>query len=161
MAQNATVHGVDALVARLGDKVRKAGLQIAIAESLTGGQLSGAIAAGAESETWFRGGIVAYQPSVKYDMLMAPQGPVVTAPTAEAMATAARSLFLADYAAAVTGVGGPGPQEGKPAGTVFIAVAGPAGERIVTEHLFDGDPVEVMNQTIVAALSNLEYLLPS
>lgn len=161
MADNATGNGVDAGVARLGALAREGELQIAVAESLTGGQLACALAAGESSEEWFRGGIVAYQPAVKYDLLRVPRGPVATAPTARAMAITARSILHADYAVAVTGVGGPGPQEGKPAGTVFIAVAGPLDEYSVTEHSFDGDPVRVMNQTILVAISNLAHAILS
>jgi nicotinamide mononucleotide (NMN) deamidase PncC len=36
-------------------------------------------------------------------------------------------LFKADYGLGVTGVAGPEMQEGKPVGTVYIAIAGPQG----------------------------------
>jgi nicotinamide mononucleotide (NMN) deamidase PncC len=43
------------------------------------------------------------------------------------MASAVRGLFKADYGLGVTGVAGPEMQEGKPVGTVYIAIAGPQG----------------------------------
>ena len=52
---------------------------------------------------------------------------------------------------AVTGVGGPDPEEGKPAGTVYICVG--SGESLQTfAHRFDGDPAEVVQQATVRAL---------
>lgn len=156
MAGNATDIEIDDLVARLGVSAKKYGLQIAIAESLTGGQLATALASGEESGEWFRGGIVAYQPSVKYELLNAPLGPVVTAPTARAMAISCLNIFRATLAAAVTGVGGPGPEEDHPAGTVFIAVAGSDGQCEVSRHLFEGEPLEVLRQTILTTILSLE-----
>jgi PncC family amidohydrolase len=47
--------------------------------------------------------------------------------TARAMASAVRQLFKTDYGIGVTGVAGPDMQEGKPVGTVYIAIAGPQG----------------------------------
>ncbi|MDN3480748.1 CinA family protein, partial [Arthrobacter sp. APC 3897] len=57
-------------------------------------------------------------------------------------------------AVSTTGAGGPGPLEGKPAGTVFIgwSLHGTTGH---TEHLFDGDPAEVLEKTEAAALQQL------
>ena len=52
----------------------------------------------------------------------------VSEEVASAMAVGARTGFRADYALAVTGISGPGggtPE--KPVGTVFIALATPAG----------------------------------
>ena len=54
----------------------------------------------------------------------------------------------------MTGVGGPDPDEGKPAGTVFIAVATADGEDVAEYH-FDGDPASVLEQSAAAALSML------
>lgn len=155
MAANATDYQVDALVADVGAKTLENQLQIAVAESLTGGQLAAAFTAGDRSEEWFRGGIVAYQPGVKWQVLGAPVGPVVTGDTATAMALSALTLFEADLAVGVTGVGGPGPTEGKPAGTVFIAIAVRDYGCTVTKHLFDGEPVEVMHQTILHSVTKL------
>jgi nicotinamide-nucleotide amidase len=52
---------------------------------------------------------------------------------------------------AVTGVGGPDPEEGLPPGTVYAAVA--VGERVTdAAWRFDGDPSAVVEQTVLAAL---------
>lgn len=156
MASNATDKGVDSQVARISSSAREQRFQVTVAESLTGGQLATALAAGEASQEWFRGGIVAYQPEIKYDLLRTPVGPVVTAATAKAMAASALSMFHADFCLAVTGVGGPEPSEGKPAGTVFIALAQSGGTCTATEHHFEGEPIDILNQTIRAALAELE-----
>jgi nicotinamide-nucleotide amidase len=51
----------------------------------------------------------------------------VDAQVAVAMAEGVRERFHASWGIATTGVAGPGPAEGKPAGTVHVALAGPAG----------------------------------
>ncbi|KTR81409.1 CinA family protein [Leucobacter chromiiresistens] len=152
MVESALEGRVDRLVERIAERAGASGATIAVAESLTGGQLGAALAAAPESGTWFRGGIIAYHPEVKFSLLGAPRGPVVTEPTAIAMAESTARLLLADIAVSVTGVGGPEPDEGKPAGTVVLAVTG-GGSPTEVEHLScSGDPVEVMQQTVEAAL---------
>jgi len=161
MADSALTEDVDRLVGRLADLATASGRSIAVAESLTGGQLAAALSAAEGAGDWFRGGIVAYHPEVKYDLLGAPRGPVVTPETASAMARSARELLGADCAAALTGVGGPGPDEGKPAGTVYLATASgsngddPDPDVQVDGLHFDGDPIEVIAQSIEAALTAL------
>ncbi len=71
----------------------------------------------------FRGAVVSYASEVKYDVLGVPEGPVVSAEAAEAMAAGACRVLGSDVALAVTGVAGPDEQEGMPVGTVFLAIA--------------------------------------
>ena len=52
---------------------------------------------------------------------------------------------------AVTGVGGPGPEEGRDAGTVFICAASRTGIRDAA-HAFAGGPDEVVARSIEHAL---------
>jgi nicotinamide-nucleotide amidase len=80
--------------------------QIAVAESLTGGQLSGYLASAPEASQWLRGGLVAYQAEVKQNLLGVKPGPVVTQETAEQMANGIAALLDANLTIAVTGVGG-------------------------------------------------------
>lgn len=124
---------------------------MAVAESLTGGALSAALARAGEAGEWFAGGVVAYRNATKYRALGVPEGPVITAEAARAMALGVLELTGADLAVAVTGVGGPGPEEGRPAGTVVICAASSTEVRAV-EHAFEGDPEEVVAQAIEHAL---------
>ncbi|HET6187398.1 MAG TPA: CinA family protein [Trebonia sp.] len=106
----------------VGAALKHGGHTLAVAESLTGGLLASAFARASESSEWFRGGVVAYSSSVKHDVLGVPRGPVVSEAAAVAMARSAGRLLKADVAVAVTGVGGPGPQNGEPPGTVWTAI---------------------------------------
>ena len=130
----------------------------AAAESLTGGNVSAALSAIEGASDWFVGGVVAYAPEVKYDVLGVSRGPVINATTARQMATGVARLLNADVAVATTGVGGPGPQEGRPEGTVFIAVATPT-DCTAEEYAFAGDPSEIIEQATRQALRNLAAAL--
>jgi nicotinamide-nucleotide amidase len=58
----------------------------------------------------------------------------------------------------LTGVGGPGAEDGIPAGTVHLAVAGP--ETVTTHELqLSGSPTEVCRAATQAALTALERAL--
>lgn len=155
MAQSASGRREDELTRALSDALRSRGECVAVAESLTGGQLAATLSAAPEAAEWFRGGIVAYHPEVKYDLLGTLPGPVVTPETASAMALAVTRLLGADYGLGVTGVGGPRPDEGQPPGTVYLAVCSKGAAPVVARHQFSGEPIEVMQQTIVASLQSL------
>jgi nicotinamide-nucleotide amidase len=130
------------------------GLTLAVAESLTGGALAQALAAAPDASEWFAGGVVAYTVRTKARALGVPEGPVVDAPTARRMAEGVRELLAADIAVAVTGVGGPGDEEGQPPGTVFLAIVTRDSTRI-TEFAFEGEPASVVAQTVAATLHAL------
>lgn len=150
---------VDRIVTRLAELCESKGVTLATVESLTGGQLAAAVSAAPNAASWYRGGIVAYHPRVKYGLLETPRGSVVTAETAAVMARSAARLLDADFAVAVTGVGGPKPQEGKPAGTVYLATCAANEAPMIEHHQFDGESVEVMEQTVYAALAALLSLV--
>ena len=106
---------------QVGAALKRSGRTLAVAESLTGGLLASVFARASGSSEWFLGGVVAYSSAVKHDLLDVPDGPVVSAAAARAMASGAGRLLGADVAVAVTGVGGPGSQDGQPPGTVWAA----------------------------------------
>jgi len=151
-SERSRIESIAAALGRLADSTH---LALATAESLTGGHLAAALAAQPEAGTWFRGGVVAYQPLVKYSLLDSPPGPVVTAATAASMARAVGELMAADFSVAVTGVGGPASDEGKPAGTVYVATWGRGRDTMSRHARFDGEPVEVLASTIEFALRSL------
>ncbi len=103
--------------------LRQRGLTLAVAESLTGGLASARLTAIAGASDVFRGGLVAYASEIKFQHLGVPEGPVVTAETAKAMAVGVRDKFGADVGLATTGVAGPTEQEGQPVGTVYLGLA--------------------------------------
>jgi nicotinamide-nucleotide amidase len=134
----------------LGDDLGGRGVSVGVAESLTGGLLASRFARADGASTWFRGGIVAYSSDVKRQLLGTRPGPVVSEAAVIDMARGAADILAADVAVAVSGVGGPDPQDGIPPGTVWMAVV--AGRREETElHHFEGDPDEVCSATCDAA----------
>lgn len=126
-------------------------LTLAVAESLTGGMLSTAIATAPGAGDVYQGAVIAYQSSAKFAVLGVDPGPVVCASAAAQMASGAAERFAAVLAVAVTGVAGPDTQEGQPVGTVFMAVCR-NGDVQTSEHHFDGDPPDVRVQTVRTAL---------
>jgi nicotinamide-nucleotide amidase len=136
-----------------------AGQTVAVAESLTGGLLAAALTSVAGASVVVRGGVVAYATDLKTDLLGVPAGLLalhgaVHPEVAAAMAGGVRQRLGATYGAATTGVAGPGPAEGKPQGTVFIAVAGPAGPATAALQL-PGDRRDVRDGSVRAVLSLL------
>ena len=138
----------------IGEALVRAGQAAAVAESLTGGAISSRLSAMEGASDWFRGAVVAYGEEVKFALLGVDPGPVVNGSTAAQMATGVAGLLGAEVAVATTGVGGPGPQEGRAEGTVFVAVLTPDGEE-VREYHFVGDPAEVVRQATEQALRDL------
>ena len=89
------------------DVLRHHGLTLAIAESLTGGLVSGRLTAIPGASDVFRGAVVSYASEVKYDLLEVSSGPVVNEPAAIEMAEGVQRLLGADVGLSLTGVAGP------------------------------------------------------
>ena len=129
---------------------------VAVAESLTGGLLGAAITDIAGASVVFRGGVTAYATELKAALLGVPPGLLaahgpVDPEVAAAMAAGARDRLGATFGVATTGVAGPDPADGKPPGTVHIAVT--AGQVPVTRALaLDGGRDEVRRGTVEQAL---------
>lgn len=145
------------------DVLRQQSATLATAESLTGGRVAAALTAVPGASEVFRGGVVAYASDLKVELLGVPPDVVasvgvVSAACAEAMARGVRALTGASYAVATTGVAGPGEQEGKPPGTVFVAVDGPRGTHTLALEL-SGDREQVVERTRDEALDALKSLI--
>ncbi|WP_149203547.1 CinA family protein [Actinotalea subterranea] len=138
----------------LAAAVAQRGWHVATAESLTAGTVGTVLAAAPDATSWYRGTIAAYSPEVKFSLLDVPRGPVVTRECAVLMARRTAELLGAELCVAMTGVGGPEPDEGEPAGTVWFAVVSPGGEHTVKE-VFPGSPAEVLTATTERALALL------
>lgn len=135
----------------MAEAVGRRDITVAVAESLTGGKIAAYLGAAPSSATWFRGGVVAYADEVKFGVLGVPRGPVVTAECAEAMARGVAALLGADLAVAVTGVGGPEPQEGQEVGTVFFGVC-TGGLTSAERQQYDGETDQILEATARHAL---------
>jgi len=136
---------------------------VAVAESLTGGLLAGALTSIPGASAAFRGGVVAYATDLKSSLLGVPpellerHGAVHRA-VAEAMAAGARRRMAASVGAATTGVAGPDPADGQPVGTVHIAVASAATTRARALRL-TGDRQQIRSATVEQALDLLVAVL--
>jgi nicotinamide-nucleotide amidase len=139
------------IAAEISERLRKNGRTVAVAESLTSGSLACHLGAAAAASEWFAGGVTAYARSVKFEVLGVAPGPVITASCARQMADGVTRLTHADFAVAVTGVGGPDPEEDHPAGTVFAAVQTAVGTKVAEYH-FTGDPDAVVKSATREAL---------
>lgn len=138
------------------------GLTLASMESCTGGLLESLITDMPGSSAAFRGGLVSYATALKAEWgvpedVLTEHG-AVSAETALAMAQAARARLHADVGVGITGVAGPDEQEGKPVGTVHIAVATPIHTRHTEQH-FRGARAEIKWRAAIAALNLLRLVL--
>ena len=112
------------------DLCRQSGLTLAVAESVTGGLLGGRLTDIPGASDVFVGGVVSYATSVKQQLLGVSDGPVVSELAAREMAVGVRERLGADVGLALTGVAGPDEQDGQPAGTLFVGMAGPGFEEV-------------------------------
>ena len=141
------------------------GETVATAESCTGGALAHRFTNVPGASAVFVEGFVTYANEAKVralgvdPALIAVHG-AVCEPVARAMAEGARRVAGVDHALATTGIAGPGGgSEGKPVGTVFIALATKLGSTIVTQHRFPTDRETFKDLTTQTALDLLRRKL--
>jgi nicotinamide-nucleotide amidase len=145
--------------------LRERGLTLGVAESVTGGLVSGRITAVPGASHAFRGGIVSYASEVKFDLLGVPEGPVVNEPTAAAMAEGVCRALGSDVGLALTGVAGPAEQDGMPVGTLCVGIRLPDGvdgasRRTITRTLrLPGQRDQMRQMSVISALDLLRRAL--
>lgn len=146
--------------ARLLELCRERGEKLAFAESCTGGLLAAFITEHAGVSDIFMGCAVTYSNEAKHEVLGVSAEDIeafgaVSEQTARAMARQACARFGTNISAAITGIAGPsGGSEGKPVGTVDIAVA-VSGDISYRRHHFSGDRHSIRLQTVEATLDML------
>ena len=133
-------------------------LTLGLAESLTGGLIASRLVNVEGASHWFRGGLVSYASQVKFDVLNVTPGPVVSASAAREMARGAKKLLASDVGLAVTGVAGPGEQDGQGPGTVFVGLA--IGDEVSHVELkVPGDRTRVRSYSAIGSLDALRRAL--
>ena len=142
------------------ERARTLGVRIAVAESCTGGLLAARLTAVPGASDVFLGGIVAYDDTVKRDLLgvaedMLRAHGAVSEPVARAMASGVRRAIGAEIGVAITGIAGPsGGTPEKPVGTVFIALDVGNGPRAWRRHYL-GDRDEIRRRSAQVAMDFL------
>jgi nicotinamide-nucleotide amidase len=148
--------GDPALAGRIVAVLTRQRRTIAVAESLTGGLLGATITAIPGASVVFRGGVVAYATDLKAALLgvpaelLAARG-AVDPDVAAAMAAGVQRRLGAEVGVATTGVAGPDPAEGKPPGTVHIAVRAD-GSTVVETLALAGSRADIRRQTVARCL---------
>ncbi|PTA46971.1 CinA family protein [Micromonospora sp. RP3T] len=145
-------------------RLHECGQTLATVESLTGGLLAAAIVEIAGVSAIYRGGLVVYATELKAVLagvpedLLAARGPV-DPDVAVALAEGGRRRCGADWGLATTGVAGPEPQDDKPVGLVYVAVAGPTGSDVRRLDL-DGGRDHIRSAAVIEALRLLAEHIP-
>jgi len=149
------------------------GVTIAIAESLTGGDLVSALVGVPGASAVVRGSVVAYATDLKASLLgvdstlLAVEGAVHPDVARQMAAGARRACATGDRPAAVgiatTGVAGPDTQDGKPVGLVYVGVStgelppeGCGSESVAFEYFMPGNRAFVRVHAVHAALTALK-----
>jgi nicotinamide-nucleotide amidase len=146
------------------------GATIAVAESCTGGMLSGRFTDPAGASEYFLGGVAAYSNEAKINLVGVERALIeahgaVSAEVAQALADGARASFGANVGVGITGVAGPGggsPE--KPVGYVcFCASVGRVGEpaerRLTRVARLPGDRGAVRERSTTVAMHLVARLL--
>ncbi|MEL5991396.1 CinA family protein [Microbacterium phosphatis] len=143
--------------------LRERGWTVGVAESLTGGRVVSTLVDVPGASESLRGGIVAYDTSVKASLLgvdealLDEHGPVHP-DVARQMAEGVRRAMTvdgspADVGIATTGIAGPDSPDGQPVGTVHIGVATPEGVG-VTSWVFAGGRAAIRDATVSQAIAD-------
>jgi nicotinamide-nucleotide amidase len=138
--------GDETLESTLVRMLTERGKSVALAESCTGGMLAHRLTNVPGASAVLKCGLVTYSNEAKQNFLgvsaaaLAEHG-AVSEVVARQMAEGARQRCGADYALSVTGIAGPsGGSEGKPVGTVFMALADANGSTVKRQfNPFDRD----------------------
>ena len=156
------------LAERIVAELALRGQRVVVAESLTGGLLAAALVDVPGASAVVTGGVVAYATELKATLLgvdpaLLDERGAVDAEVARQMARGARERLTfdgrpAEHALATTGVAGPEPQDGHPAGTVWIALSSVDGDE-VRSLLVVGDRAAVREASVDAALGLLAGVL--
>jgi nicotinamide-nucleotide amidase len=165
MNTRVTEEDISRLAARVGEACKRRGVDIATAESCTGGGVAEAITRIAGSSAWFDRGFVTYSYVAKEELLgvthetLVTHGAVSEAVVRE-MAAGALKNSKAHVSVAVTGIAGPGgASPGKPVGLVWFAWGVRGREVQSREFHFRGNREQVRRQAVAVALQGLIDLL--
>jgi nicotinamide-nucleotide amidase len=154
----------DTLEQLVGRLLKEKKQTLSLAESCSGGLIAHLVTSVPGSSAYFMGGVVSYSYESKTNMLGVTMETLekfgaVSEEVVTQMALGARKEFKTDWAVSASGIAGPdGGMEGKPVGTVWIAVAGPTGVK-ANKFQFGGDRERNIAVTAITALNMLRKAL--
>jgi len=154
---------VNPLAEQIVKFMKRRGITLSTAESITGGGLGEAITSVAGSSAVFQGGIITYSDVSKTKFLAVPKRiltkhTAVSEEVASLMAQEVRAQLMTDYAISTTGVAGPGRAYGQKAGTVWVAIDSKSGTSTISLAL-TGSREEIRHATIESALAAFTRIL--
>ena len=135
------------------------GETLAVAESVTGGLVTGRLTAVPGASRVLRGGVVSYASEVKFDVLGVTPGPVVTEQAAIQMARGVRTRLGASIGLSLTGVAGPNEQDGVAVGTLFVGLVTADGAEHVTTFRLPATRDQMRQMSVISALNFLRLQL--
>ena len=134
-------------------------LSLGVAESVTGGLVSGRLTSIPGASQVLRGSVVSYASAVKHDVLGVPHGPVVSEAAAIAMAEGVRRLLGTDIGLSLTGVAGPSEQDGQPVGTLWVGLAREGSESRAAYFRLPGQREQMRQMAVISSLDLLRRSL--
>ena len=141
------------------DMMRSRGLTLGLAESVTGGLVSGRLTNIPGSSDVLRGSVVSYASEVKFDVLGVSHGPVVSESAAVEMAIGAKRVLGSSIGLALTGVAGPAEQEGLKPGTLCVGLAMPDNSTQSATLQLPGNRDTMRQLSVISALDMLRRAL--
>lgn len=149
---------------RLLHELERRGETLAVAESLTGGELVAELTRPSGASAVVLGAAIVYATELKHSLLgvdsvlLEREGPVHPE-VARQLADGVRVRLAvggrpADFGVATTGVAGPSSQGGRAPGTVFLGISGAARSRVV-ELSLEGNRAEIRQAVVEAAVREL------
>lgn len=148
-------------ISQLHAQMTDMGQTLGLAESCTGGLISGMIAERPGVSSFFVGSVVSYSSAVKSSILGVKNSSIqchgeVSVPVALEMARGAREKLKTHWAVSVTGIAGPtGGTDEKPVGTVCFAVVGPGFEESMIQHFKNESRSEIQLESARFAIEFL------
>lgn len=143
--------------------MKRRGLTLSTAESITGGGLGELFTSIPGSSGVYQGGLITYSDVSKTKFLGVLKKTLnkytaVSEEVAIAMAQSVRAQFKTDYAISTTGVAGPGRAYDQKAGSVWIAIDSRDGTTTVALAL-TGDRAEIRHATLESAIATFSRIL--
>lgn len=154
----------DSLEEIIGKLLVESNKTLGTVESCTGGFLAHKITSISGSSAYYQGSILPYSNTLKMALLNVEKNLIdkhgaVSKEVVSMLAESGKKILNTDYCIATSGIAGPtGGSEEKPVGTVWIAIAHPAGT-LVWKVQLGSNRIRIISETALHALNGLRKLI--